>query len=82
MYSADNGQTWRFIRDDSPAVPGVRIVSTDPRYNNVAVFGGATTVAWNVAALPAGAYIIRVDGYRDLFPLPYSYHQYQAFIVR
>jgi hypothetical protein len=80
-YSDDNGQTWKYIQDNSTAVPGVRLDPTDPRYASCRITG-ATTTTWNVSSLPAGAYIIKVEAYRDAFPLHYSYHQYQAFIVR
>jgi hypothetical protein len=35
-----------------------------------------------VAPIKSGAYIIRVEAYRDAFPLHYAQHQYQIFINR
>jgi hypothetical protein len=75
MYSVDNGLTWRYINDNATAAtPGVR----GPQGFR---YAGPTT-NWNVAALPAGDYIVRVECYRQGFPLHYSFHQYQAFITR
>lgn len=81
-YSADNGATWRYLDGTGPAYPGVRPPAatylTDPHRIT------ASTVSWSTpsAQFPAGAYTIRVDGYRDNYKLHYAYHQYQAFINR
>jgi hypothetical protein len=81
LYSADNGATWKYMQDDSPATPGVRPASGAYLISS----GSATpTYSWSVpaASFPQGTYLIRVEAYRDTLPLHYAYHQYAAFIRR
>jgi hypothetical protein len=76
LYSRDNGKTWRHMQDDSAATAGVRppdaLMTTAASYN------------WSVpaATFPKGNYLIRIEAYRDGFPLHYAFHQYRAFIKR
>jgi prepilin-type N-terminal cleavage/methylation domain-containing protein len=81
-FSSDNGLTWVYLQNPlRAAVPGVRLQVADPDYAACHL----TTASYNwtgIASLPAGAYIIRVEAYRDAFPLHYSTHQYQIFINR
>jgi prepilin-type N-terminal cleavage/methylation domain-containing protein len=81
-YSADNGKTWVYLQNPArTATPGVRLQPGDPDYVGCRLT--AQTYTWNgVASLPEGAYIIRVEAYRDQFPLHYATHQYQIFINR
>jgi prepilin-type N-terminal cleavage/methylation domain-containing protein len=76
LYSRDNGRTWLFMRDDSPATPGVRPAA--------AYLQTTTTYSWSTppAQFPKGNYLIRIEAYRDGIPLHYSFHQYRAFFKR
>jgi prepilin-type N-terminal cleavage/methylation domain-containing protein len=78
MYSTDNGQTWKFVKDNAAATPGKRLASTDGQWIT------STSYTWSTpkATFPAGAYTIRVEAYRNAYPLHYSFHMYQAFINR
>jgi hypothetical protein len=80
MYSADYGQTWKYVQDDAAVTPGQ--VPRPPAADTHWVT--STTYAWPVpaASFPAGGYIIRVEAYRNNFTLHYSFHQYLAFINR
>jgi hypothetical protein len=80
MYSDDNGTTWKYMQDNSAAIPGVR-----PAGAYLISSGSANpTYSWSVPSgtFPQGTYLIRVESYRDALPLHYSYHQYMAFIRR
>lgn len=76
LYSRDNGRTWLFASDNTPATPGLRPASSHLQT--------ATTYAWNTPAadFPKGNYLIRIEAYRDEVPLHYAFHQYRAFIKR
>jgi prepilin-type N-terminal cleavage/methylation domain-containing protein len=76
LYSRDNGQTWRFMTDDTVAQPGTRPA--------VQYLQTTTSYKWNTpkATFPKGNYVIRVEAYRDAVPLHYAFHQYRAFIKR
>jgi type II secretory pathway pseudopilin PulG len=77
-YSRDNGATWTYAKGPATAAtPGVR--SSDNANKTT-----ATSYLWPipVATFPAGAYIIRVEAYRDAYPLHYAFHQYQMFLNR
>jgi hypothetical protein len=77
MYSTDNGATWRYVQNNAIATPGVK--STSNAHKITALF-----YDWSIppGSFPTGAYIIRVEAYRDAYPLHYSYHQYQMFLNR
>ena len=81
-FSSDNGKTWVYLQNPArTAIPGVRLLPSDPDY--AACRLTATSYNWTgIAPLVAGAYIIRVEAYRDVFPLHYATHQYQIFINR
>jgi len=76
LYSRDNGKTWRNMKDESAATPGVRPADT--------LMTTATSFTWPVpaATFPKGNYVIRIEAYRDAYPLHYAFHQYRAFIKR
>jgi prepilin-type N-terminal cleavage/methylation domain-containing protein len=78
MYSSDNGVTWKYPQNGAVATPGVR--SADPVNHKIT----ALTYDWPIPlnTFPTGAYIIRVEAYRDNYPLHYAYHQYQMFLNR
>jgi prepilin-type N-terminal cleavage/methylation domain-containing protein len=94
LYSGDNGITWKYAKDDSAATPGLRpdrdingvVIAGDPRAMTGTTTGGSFT--WtgitNLPAAPvkSGAYIIRVEAYRNTLALHYAQHQYQIFINR
>ncbi len=81
MYSPDNGLTWFYMQDDSPATPGVRPASSGRIISSASATPSYT---WNTpsSTFPAGNYLIRVEAYRDTIPLHYAYHQYRAFLRR
>jgi len=76
IYSRDNGKTWRNMKDESAATPGVRPADT--------LMTTSTSFTWPVpaATFPKGNYVIRIEAYRDAYPLHYAFHQYRAFIKR
>ncbi|MGZ4807774.1 MAG: hypothetical protein ACXV7D_00465, partial [Thermoanaerobaculia bacterium] len=90
MYSTD-GVAWKYIQNDAAATPGVRPIyrhspatTADNTLETAVKLTGASTT-WditNATAFPEGTYIIRVETYRDLIPLHYSYHQFRIFINR
>ncbi|MGA7615981.1 MAG: prepilin-type N-terminal cleavage/methylation domain-containing protein [Thermoanaerobaculia bacterium] len=77
LYSRDNGKTWLYMQDDSPANPGAR--PSDP-----AKLVTATSYSWGVpsGSFPKGNYLIRVEAYRGNRTLHYSFHEYRAYIKR
>jgi type II secretory pathway pseudopilin PulG len=77
MYSTDNGASWKYVQDGTKATPGVKSSVTGHKITNL-------FYNWAVPAgsFPTGAYIIRVEAYRDAYPLHYSFHQYQMFLNR
>jgi hypothetical protein len=80
LYSDDQGGTWKYMQDNSAAIPGVR-----PSGGLLISTASATpTYTWNVPAgnFPQGTYLIRVEAYRDALPLHYAHHQYSAFVRR
>ena len=81
MYSTDNGATWKYMQDDTPATAGTRPASAA---HLISTASNNPTYTWSTPAssFPQGTYIIRVECYRDTLPLHYSYHQYRAFIRR
>lgn len=76
LYSRDNGKSWQFMQNDAAATPGQRPAD--------ALLQTATSYNWAVpaASFPKGNYLIRIEAYRDAFPLHYAFHQYRAFIKR
>ncbi|HSE41064.1 MAG TPA: hypothetical protein VLH08_09895, partial [Acidobacteriota bacterium] len=84
MYSEDNGATWKYADDDSAATPGIRPVSPSV-WAQIGAAPGTTnfSFAWSgISALAEGSYLLRVEAYRDDYPLHYSYHQRRIFIKR
>jgi hypothetical protein len=77
LYSNDNGRTWRYMQDHTSALPGIRPV--DP-----SLFLTETNYSWSTPAgnFPEGSYLIRIEAYRDDFPLHYSFHQRKIFLKR
>ncbi len=73
-YSPDNGQTWKFVQDNMTAQAGVK----DTGFGH----GATSPLTWNVSGLGEGNYLLRVEGYREDFPLHYAYHQRQIYIKR
>ncbi len=75
MYSPDNGISWKWIDDNTKALPAVK------RGDKLTT---ATSLSWTTpaASFPDGNYVIRVEAYRDGLSLHYSYHQFTAYIRR
>lgn len=75
-YSDDGGRSWKYVQDDSGAVPGER------------PDGGHTVTSQTyelsvpTAKFPEGSYVVRVEAYRDDIELHYAYHQQRIFIKR
>ncbi|HKO57445.1 MAG TPA: type II secretion system protein [Thermoanaerobaculia bacterium] len=79
LYSRDNGKSWLYIKDDSPARIGVKPSST---YEMTAT---SLSPNWDVSdpgKFGEGTYIIRVEAYREGFPQHYAFHQYRFFLRR
>lgn len=86
MYSSTNGipdkskgpneTGWRYVQTDHIAEPGL--------LQPLEKVASGTSVLWNTpgATFPEGNYLIRVEAYRDNYPLHYSYHQFRAYISR
>jgi len=95
LYSPSNGVPdknpangnptgWKYIQDGTVAYPGVK---PDPAHEIAVAVSAATTstsTTFNTPAgtFPQGNYLIRVEGYREGYPLHYSFHQYRAFLQR
>jgi type II secretory pathway pseudopilin PulG len=95
LYSPSNGVPdkdpthgnptgWKYIQDNTVATPGTK---PNAAHEISRAISGATTslsTIWNTpsSTFPQGNYLIRVEGYREGFPLHYSFHQYRAFFQR
>jgi hypothetical protein len=78
MYSRDNGVTWTYAKSPyGVATPGVRSTNDDHKTTDL-------YFDWSIplGTFPTGSYIIRVEAYRDAYPLHSSFHQYQMFLNR
>lgn len=88
MYSPTNGVPdkskgandtgWYFINDNKSATPGTLTTDTTEQFTT-------TSASWNTSdttMFPEANYIIRVEAYRNGYPLHYSFHQFRAFINR
>jgi len=77
-YSQDNGATWKFVGDNTPAQWGV--------FNSTEAATTVNPTVWNVsntAMFPQGYYLFDVEGYRgSQFPLHFTYEEQQLFIQR
>jgi type II secretory pathway pseudopilin PulG len=80
-YSADNGATWKYMQDDSAAIPGTRPANAALLISSASA---TPSYVWGTpsASFPQGTYLIRVEAYRNSLPLHYAYHEYRAFIRR
>jgi type II secretory pathway pseudopilin PulG len=79
LYSTDNGKSWMYLKDDSPAKLGVKPSAS---YEMTAT---SLSPAWDVSdtkKFPEGTYMIRVEAYREGFPQHYAFHQYRFFLRR
>jgi hypothetical protein len=85
MYSDDNGANWLYAADNSTATPGTRPGVASGVWADQAATPDTTdfTYTWaGIGSLAEGSYLLRVEAYRDDFPLHYSYHQKRIFIKR
>jgi type II secretory pathway pseudopilin PulG len=84
MYSEDNGANWLYAADNSTAIAGIRPVSVGVwAQQNAAPATTNFSYTWaGIGSLAEGSYLLRVEAYRDAFPLHYSYHQRRIFIKR
>lgn len=81
MYSRDEGRTWQYVQDDSPAEPGVQptffyqVVDSGP---------GPEALFWATPrfVFPRGSYLLRVEAYRRDQTQHYAYHEKLIFIDR
>jgi len=74
MWSS-NLTTWNYINDGSSAVTG-------NYYAPVTDITNQSSVTWSVTSLGQGNYTVRVEAFRQGYPLHYSYHQTQLFFTR
>ena len=81
-YSSDEGTTWKYVRDDSPATPGERPTNAALLTSDAGT--GSETLNWSVpsAQFPHGSYQLRVDCFRRNAPIHFSYHKTRLFIQR
>jgi hypothetical protein len=93
LYSPSNGVPdtkhgnptgWFYISDNKPATPGVLDLTHNPIKVAISTAKTSTSTVWSTpsSTFPQGNYLIRVEGYRENFPLHYSFHQYRAFFQR
>jgi prepilin-type N-terminal cleavage/methylation domain-containing protein len=68
-WSPNNGLTWEFL-DGTPATFGVYSAA-----ENV-----SSPVVWNVSGFPQATYLIDVEGFRNGFPLHYTYQEQSIYI--
>ena len=82
MYSRDNGQTWLYMADDTPAAAGERPLSS--AYLTADQGIGQETYLWptDPVNFPEGSYVVRVETYRNNQALHYSQHQVKVYITR
>lgn len=79
LYSVDNGKSWLYLKDGTPAKIGVKPSAS---YEMTTT---SLTPNWDVSdtkKFPEGTYLIRVEAYREGFPQHYSFHQYRFFLRR
>ena len=81
MYSRDNGSTWQYVRDDTPAEPGVL---PDVVYRVLDTGTGDESFVWATpsATFPDGTYILRIEAYRTGQALHYSQHMSRMYVQR
>lgn len=93
LYSPSNGFAdakngnptgWFYILDNKPATPGVKPDTAHEISQAISAGTTAVSTTWNTpsSSFPQGNYLIRVEGYRQGYPLHYSFHQYRAFFQR
>jgi hypothetical protein len=86
-YSSNNKRTWKYA-DDKSDVSDAYLDQFNPSHSLMS--GPETSTAnswnksysWNVATLPAGNYVLRVEVYREGFQTGYSYHDVFVTITR
>ena len=91
-YSDDNKRSWIYAGTGErlPGADGSLQYYLDHFNPLQSVAGGPETVpgardksfSWDVAGLPAGNYVLRVEAYRDGFDTGYSYHDIFVTIER
>jgi hypothetical protein len=93
LYSTTNGipdkskgspTGWFYMQDDTPAPPGQKPDSAHEISQAISMTKTSNTYTWSVPAgkFPEANYVIRVESYREGYPLHYAFHQYRAFIQR
>ena len=95
LYSPSNGVPdkdpthgnptgWKYFKDGTVATPGVKPDAAHEIAVAVSAVKTSTSTVFNTppGTFPQGNYLIRVEGYRENYPLHYSYHQYRAFLQR
>ncbi len=86
LYSADNGQSWQHMIDNSPATPGSPTAALLRADLNP---GAGEWYDWDVVGgspLVEASYLIRVEAYREFGPNQfsphYAFHQQKIFVDR
>jgi hypothetical protein len=71
-YSLNGGKDWASALTDTTAQPGVYMDGADSIASTPNFLGQYT---WNVAPLPNGMKVVRVEAYRRALGLHYAYHE-------
>jgi type II secretory pathway pseudopilin PulG len=93
LYSPNNGVPdpkrgnptgWFYIQDNTVATPGVKPNAAHEFAVAVSAATTTSSTTWSTppSTFPQGNYLIRVEGYRQGYPLHYSFHQYRAFFQK
>jgi hypothetical protein len=93
IYSPSNGfpdpkkgnpTGWFYVKDNTVARIGVKPDVTHEISQLISTGTTSVSTTWSTpaATFPQGNYLIRVEGYRQGYPLHYSFHQYRAFFQR
>jgi len=79
-----NPTGWKYIQDNTVATPGVKPDAAHEISVAVSAIKTSSSTTFNTppGTFPQGNYLIRVEGYREGYPLHYSFHQYRAFFQR
>ena len=73
-YSLDSGNTWLFVQDGTTALRRRGRLRPQHRRDQLHT--------WNIAPFPMGNVLFRVEVYRNNYPLHYTYHQRQFYVLR
>ncbi len=86
-YSSDNKRTWKYAHDNSDVEPRFEQAFNPAALQSAAASSTSDvetgTFAWNVASLPEGNHVFRIEAYREGYTeVGYSYHDVFITIER